>query len=337
MRISSWRCNWATVLLWAVVNLCFLIVPPVPAVADQVIENTGDRLPAEMVCFDSDGDISDASHVLLVDKEKQKLLVYAWGTGGIKQVGVYRCSTGKARGAKQRSGDQKTPEGVYFFVKKHLQKDLTPIYGSMAFPLDYPNRLDRLAGRSGYAIWLHGTNKPLKPRDSNGCIVVENSTIENLAAVIRLYRTPIIITAGVQYRSFDWINPDLPAIRQLIKRWCHYLARGSYVQLRKLYARNLGPDMRWWSRWCSLRKIPGDGHMKVGIIAAGMKVYQQGDVFCVTFDQILICQGRRLPAGRKKMFLRKQAGKMHIITEGYLAPPDGKDRLFVTIKEICNG
>ncbi len=337
MKISN-RCFISeAMMLRAVVVLALIILPPGWVKAGQLVEVSGCRQPAEILCLADGAGKSGASHALLVDKQAQRLLVYAGGQDRIRLVGAYPCSTGKARGAKQRSGDRKTPEGVYFFVKKYLKKDLAPIYGSMAFPLDYPNRLDRLAGRSGYAIWLHGTNKALKPRDSNGCIVVENSTIGNLASVIRLNRTPIIITARAEYRPVGWNDADLQEIRALVEKWCRHLARGSYLQYSGLFADNRAPSMRWWSQWCSLRRIPGDGHMRVCVTASGLEVYRQGDVFCVTFDQVLDYRGRSLPAGRRKFFLRKQAGIMRIVTESYLGRPAGKDRLFSAIKEIGNG
>lgn len=294
-----------------------------------------DRLPAQIVFLDPG---ASPFHVLLVDKSIQELLVYTGGAGGITLVGRYACSTGKIPGPKQRSGDQKTPEGIYFFVKRHLKKDLAPIYGDMAFPLDYPNQFDRLVGRGGYAIWLHGTNKPLKARDSNGCIVVENSTINILAKMIRLHRTPIILADKLAYSGTGSRRSDLEDARNLVKRWCRYLARGSYSQYRNLYAANRAPGMRWWSRWCDLRKIPGDGHMQVEITTNELAVYRQADLFCITFNQVVGSHGKRLTVGRKKLFARRQSGKLKIITESYLGKAGvrhaGSDRLFAAIKEI---
>ena len=109
--------------------------------------------------------------------------------------------------------------GVYFFIKKFNKRDLTPIYGTRAFPMDYPNVLDQHAGRSGNAIWLHGTNKPIKPRDSNGCIVLANPHIDALDPYITLNRTPIIVVDTLSYSSVDTLTSTKNAVIQFLLSW----------------------------------------------------------------------------------------------------------------------
>ncbi len=326
-----------TCLVW--IGLAIFLTVAVCSAGEQ--QSRSGSIPLALVYF-SGGKVQPVtSHVMLVDKSKQKLLVYAYNKNGIRKVGTFACSTGKVRGAKRRSGDQKTPEGIYFFVKKHYKKDLAPIYGDLAFPMDYPNQIDRLAGRSGYAIWLHGTNKSLKPRDSNGCVVVENSTINKLAEIIRLNRTPIIITGKVKYRPEDQPDEDLPDVMALLEKWRRYLVRGSYGQYRGLYSNGRGPSMRWWTQWCDLRKIPGDGHRYVDISITGLEVYKQAGVFCVTFNQVLTYKGAKLSVGRKKLFLVKQKAAIQILAESYQRTENNtksrRDKLFAAMEKISNG
>ena len=59
--------------------------------------------------------------------------------------------------------------------------------------MDYPNFSDRKFEREGNNIWLHGSDKPIKPRDSSGCIVMNNDDLEVLSQYIPLNRTPIIV------------------------------------------------------------------------------------------------------------------------------------------------
>jgi murein L,D-transpeptidase YafK len=61
------------------------------------------------------------------------------------------------------------------------QDKLTDFYGSGAFPINYPNEWDRIRGRNGYGIWLHGTPRDTysrPPRASDGCIVLSNEDLD---------------------------------------------------------------------------------------------------------------------------------------------------------------
>ena len=133
-------------------------------------------------------------YALVVEKATQTLYLYDRDNTEIIRMS---CSTGKSDGRKLQSGDAKTPEGIYFFTKSYVKKYLSPIYGIRAFPIDYPNPVDKKEGRNGYGIWFHGTNKPLKPRDTNGCIVMEDASIDHLASYIKLHETPTVISSRV--------------------------------------------------------------------------------------------------------------------------------------------
>ena len=133
-------------------------------------------IPENFVLLDTDS--QEKAYVILVDKAAQEVLVYACN-GQWRLIRRFPCSTGENNGPKQAAGDKKTPEGIYFCTRHYTQKDLSPIYGTHAFPLDYPNTMDQRAGRGGYAIWIHGTNKALQARDTNGCIVLVDDDIDS--------------------------------------------------------------------------------------------------------------------------------------------------------------
>jgi murein L,D-transpeptidase YafK len=156
-----------------------------------------DRVPAALLRWSEKG----PSHIVLVDKSAQKIFLYNRNKISTPER-VFTCSTGENEGPKTKQDDKKTPEGIYFFTHSYLEEDLAPIYGVRAFPINYPNVVDQKEGRHGYGIWFHGLNKPLKPRDTNGCIALDNSDIEELASYIHLYKTPIIISS-----KLDMVHP----------------------------------------------------------------------------------------------------------------------------------
>ncbi|MFH1490864.1 MAG: L,D-transpeptidase, partial [Pseudomonadota bacterium] len=137
-----------------------------------------------------------SDYAVLVDKGAQKVWVYH-RDDPYRPVKSYTVSTGENDGPKSRQNDRKTPEGIYFFTNAYVERELAPIYGPRAFPLDYPNPVDSIEGKKGYGIWFHGLNKPLKPKDTNGCIALENRDINELADYITLHDTPVVISSRI--------------------------------------------------------------------------------------------------------------------------------------------
>lgn len=102
--------------------------------------------------------------------------------------------TGKYQGDKNTEGDHRTPIGIYTLTEKKNKVD--PFYGPMAFVTSYPNLYDRIRGKNGSGIWIHGV--PLSgTRESftRGCIAIDNNDLVNLDQNINPSKTLLIIDA----------------------------------------------------------------------------------------------------------------------------------------------
>ncbi len=73
---------------------------------------------------------------------------------------------------KRFEGDKRTPTGVYKVTQK-LTKPLDDKFGGWSFPVDYPNALDRNAGRTGGAIAIHGG----RVHQTLGCMRILDGTL----------------------------------------------------------------------------------------------------------------------------------------------------------------
>ena len=97
---------------------------------------------------------------------------------------------------------RKTPVGVYVISDQIPRSRLTDFYGAGAYPLDYPNEWDQTVGRTGHGIWLHGVpsdtyNRP--PRASDGCVVLANPDIAEVAQYVQVGVTPVIISDRIEW------------------------------------------------------------------------------------------------------------------------------------------
>lgn len=274
-------------------------------------------IPDVLVSF---GPEQGSEHAIVVETSTQTLYLFSYD-GGFKEIKNYRVSTGETPGAKSRSGDSKSPIGVYFFTKKFEKQDLTAIYGTRAFPMDYPNVLDRLAGRSGNAIWLHGTNKPIKPRDSNGCIVLANPDIDALESYITLNRTPIIVVDTLSYSSVKESESTKASVLQFLSSWNNALQTGSYHQYLSYYHSDYLPEIDWWPEWGRIKKAKGASDAPAQIDLDKIAIYRYSDVYVALFDQTLKSETGNKLIGTRKLFFKNNEKRFRIIGDEYQSHP----------------
>ena len=130
--------------------------------------------------------------LIAVDKSRQQLSLFE-RRSPLKLTRLFTCTTGQSVGDKEREGDLKTPEGVYFVVQR-IGSGLEYLkYGTEAYTLNYPNPVDRLRKKTGYGIWIHGRGEPLAPLQTQGCVSMNN---EDLAAIggVLAPGTPVALT-----------------------------------------------------------------------------------------------------------------------------------------------
>ena len=144
-------------------------------------------------------------HVIVIDAFKSRLYLYKNDNGKLSYVSDYYVTIGKNGAGKDTAGDKRTPIGVYFAATQ-LKTPLPDYYGDAAYPLSYPNELDRHQNKSGSGIWLHGTpnttySRP--PRASDGCVVLTNPDLKVLQPILQAGNTPVIIVNNLTMSDKD--------------------------------------------------------------------------------------------------------------------------------------
>ncbi len=187
----------------------------------------------------------DQKHVLLVDAKRSRLYVYANEGGRLKFVNDYYVSQGKLGVNKLKEGDQKTPIGIYY-ITSHLSGDRLPdFYGSGALPINYPNEWDKVNGRSGSGIWLHGTppdsySRP--PLSSDGCVVLTNPDLYKLATSVEIGKTPVVIAESVDFVSKAKWDNDRHLATRLVDNWRRDLESMNPKRVMENYSRQFKSD-----------------------------------------------------------------------------------------------
>ena len=311
--------------LSALVCLCLLVFGAFSVVvASEVSDQDLSRdllVPDPLVSLGSD---NGPAYAILVEKDAQRLLLYEYkDTFSLKHE--FNCSTGEVAGRKQKSGDRKTPEGVYFFTRAFEERDLGPIYGTGAFVMDYPNLLDLKFNRGGNNIWLHGSDKPIKPMDSNGCVVLNNDDLEVLTQYIQLNRTPIVISEELAMVPAERQLASKKSITEFLDAWKRTFLAGDWDRFNAFYSEvpeELPTLQGVWDRvrmtW-QYEGIPFDMSLH------NLTLLRGNPCVVALFDQVIHMGHRARVVGTKKIFLEKDGETWKIVGEKF-QPSDPGDQ-----------
>ncbi len=201
----------------------------------------------------------DVQSVFMVDKARSRMFVYERDEHGeFQRVADEYVVTGAKGGDKQKSGDARTPNGIYRFVKRLDDARLEARYGPVAFPIDYPNELDRLHHKNGYGIWMHGYPDGVGrrlPQDTRGCFALPNDRLLAVAKHVHLKHSWVIVGENFVFdqeaKRASLLSSVTSALKQWQKDWSSldteaYL--GHYHQAFRSGKRNLAEWKRYKRR-----------------------------------------------------------------------------------------
>ena len=124
------------------------------------------------------------NYLLACDKNATTLKLYTKDTNNTFELNKdFSAFVGEKKGDKQKEGDLKTPIGVYKLIQKLEHVD--PFYGPLAFVTSYPNTYDKIQGKNGSGIWVHGLPLNQKRDDyTKGCIAINNNNLQDIESQI---------------------------------------------------------------------------------------------------------------------------------------------------------
>lgn len=228
----------------------------------------------------------------------------------------FNAFTGKNAGDKVAAGDLKTPIGIYTLVERKRQVD--PFYGPMAFVTSYPNLYDRIRGKNGTGIWVHGV--PLSgTRDpfTKGCIAINNNDLIQLDQIINPANTLLIIDSslkqGVSPSSYSAI---IAGLHQWKYAWTYndldtYLA--SYdPSFKRSDGMNFGQFKAYKERIFSKNE---DKSILLNHLNIIPYPGEKRNLFWVTFNQLYISDSHKFE-GEKSLLVRLNPNQsISILTE----------------------
>lgn len=263
----------------------------------------------------------EQQYAVVVDTVRSRLYLYGNNKGQPHLVADYYISVGKNGSQKMREGDLKTPIGVYHVTSSLPAKKLPDLYGSGAFPINYPNDLDKRMGRNGHGIWLHGTpsdtfSRP--PRASDGCVVLSNADLNVVAKHLQIGMTPVIISEGVEWVSADNWSAERRTFLDNLEQWrADWESRdtGRYLQN---YSRKFTAGSQNYESFARQKQQVNTGKewikLKIGNVSAFRNPGRE-DMMVVTFDQDYRSNNLN-NVMKKRQYWAREGNRWRIIYEG---------------------
>ena len=259
-------------------------------------------------------------YAILVEKSTQKLYLY---DKYYKLIKTFQVTTGRNQGDKGRSGDRKTPEGVYFFTVVKDDRELLPEYGVMAMPINYPNFIDATLHKKGNGIWFHATDqpdRPLKPYDTRGCVVAANEDILELAEYIKLQTTPMIIVDKIEYDSDENIANTRREIERLIEKWQTGWQKKDINRYMDTYSKNFRTNGMDFERWRKYKESLNRQYKYINVSLSDIKILRHNNHMVVSFAQ-RYKNDRLTSMGIKRLYLVNEHAAWKIIGEEWSPLP----------------
>jgi murein L,D-transpeptidase YafK len=161
-------------------------------------------------------------YAIVADLPRSRLYVLDNSGGRLHRIRDDYVSIARNGYGKENSGDLRTPVGIYRVVSFTSGPRLPAFYGAGAYPLNYPNSWDRMHGRTGYGIWLHGVPPDTyvrPPRASEGCVVLANGDLVDLKSLIVPGVTPVVLSDQVEWLPAGEIEQRRQDLTSRIESW----------------------------------------------------------------------------------------------------------------------
>lgn len=252
--------------------------------------------------------------IFLVDKARSRMFVYARNADGVlERVADEYIVTGSELGDKQASGDARTPNGVYRFVRRLQGKSLETRYGPVAYPIDYPNELDVLHHKNGYGIWMHGYAEGVgrrPPRDTKGCFALPNPRLLAMSKYVKLGKSWVIVGENFEFGDDTARQILQTSVQQTLESWrkdWSALDTSSYLEFyhKKFRAgkRNLAAWKRYKQRVNANKSFAHIGISNLTLIRDANR-WAEGEVVVAEFDQSYRSDNYQ-DVSRKRLYLAR--------------------------------
>jgi murein L,D-transpeptidase YafK len=294
------------------------------AFADKVDGTSG--YPLDLLLLND-----DVESVFLVDKARSRMFVYQRDENKqFQRVADEYVVTGAKGGDKELRGDAKTPNGIYRFTAIRHDQTLRARYGPVVFPIDYPNTLDQLHGKTGDGIWMHGYPENVKrrpPQDTRGCFALPNQNLKQMEPYVIPGKSWVVIGENFEFDSNEKRSILLSSVQDSVNAWVNDWQSLDSEAYLSHYHEKFRSGKYNLKRWGKYKKRVNGNKKFINVELSSMNILhdpslsQEGEVVVADFVQKYHSSNYK-DTGKKRLYLaRKNAQEpWKILIEESLQP-----------------
>ncbi|MBI5519909.1 MAG: L,D-transpeptidase family protein [Desulfovibrio sp.] len=266
-----------------------------------------------------------------IDKDSQTFFMFS-RKSPLEVLRKFACTTGQAQGDKTREGDMRTPEGVYFVEDKVPGKLDYALYGDRAVSLNFPNPVDRLKGKTGHGIWIHGRGKQLVSQDTRGCVALTAQDIKSLDGQLPS-GTPVIIAKKLSWSKEQGNDPTAQQLAERVRQWASDWQNKrerffDYFQPEKFSQTEGVP----FSQFKSHKQGIFSRQPWIHVMVDNIRVIQGPDYFVTTFEQYYRTQDLISAVGKRFYWQKEKDGAWRIVGGEYTDASPTLETRYLTSK-----
>jgi murein L,D-transpeptidase YafK len=258
----------------------------------------------------STGAVSEKSEEMIfltIDKTHNQahLRTLPEGNESAKLLRTFKIATGKVEGDKERQGDSKTPEGIYFTSGALSPRNLEPKkYGPLAIPLNFPNPMDQILGKTGYGIWLHGVGDRRigDARVTEGCVAFENSEIASLTQWLRPQQGVVVIAKDSAQVN---LPEDVKGANQAAQDWIDAWASRDLGRYISFYSSDFNNNGKNRTAYESYKRAVFNSYKTMTVKISNLRIITHPKYALVMMNQDFKGDNHFKSDGRKMIYLRK--------------------------------
>lgn len=257
---------------------------------------------------------------LAIDKDRQTFFLME-RRSPLRKVAELPCATGQVAGDKYREGDLRTPEGVYFIQRKLTSGLDYQLYGNIAYTLDFPNPVDRIEGKTGYGIWIHGRGGKIVPMETRGCVALNTPDLHGLDNSLSR-GTPVIIAQKIAWPTegqshSSEANAVIALVREWAKAWQNKSDTFFSFYAPEKYSRSGGESFASFkaNKERLFARMPW-----IQVVLDDITALPGPDYWVTSFDQVYRAPGITSTVRKRLYWQKDPKGVWRIVGQGYDQP-----------------
>jgi murein L,D-transpeptidase YafK len=274
------------------------------------------------------------TRIVAVDKASQTLIMLE-RKSPLHEIRRFPCTTGQSEGDKRTEGDLRTPEGVYFVGQRINRKLDWDLYGDMAYALNYPNPVDRINGKTGSGIWIHGRGKEFLPRDTLGCVALRVPDMHDVAQEIAS-GTPVVIADDVAWTPEPGENDAVAkSLADELRQWARdWEGQGEPFFSHYDPAMMTQSEGQDFSNFVAHKRAVFASKHWIEVMIDNIHAIPGPDYWVTWFDQYYRTSGLVSNTGKRFYWKRDTEGRWRIVGREYVAATENLTEKYLAAKTI---